>query len=225
MGKIHSDDFGYRPRTDKKILSLIKKRKLDSVSVLAEKADPKTLKMLAEFSREMPVYAHLDLLQGRNIFSFSLALIFGRISLRQVEYEIENQLRKLTQKGVKIVGIDSEQHTHAFSPISELVTEVAKRYQIKHIRSYKDIRTFTLLAKLKYLVLKAMAYATHLVAFNKLGLPSSWSISSPNRLVIMSWEGPELDFNELNGELKKTTVIIHPYMGFDTNTSYEEWLK
>lgn len=235
---LHADDFGLRVETDVQILQLVKSKKIGEVSILANMISNSSLKSI----QKVPVsrFLHLNLIEGLPVSDrgkvptlmrrsgkfYSLPilvckLLLHRISPSDIRHEISAQLNKLAAENIVVQGIDSHQHIHALSPFAEIVAEVAKSHNIKNIRAYNAISPQTLMAKIKYSFLKLSAYLSYFLSYGKIGSPITWRLNSSKPLAIMSWEDKSLDISKT----PLITYVIHPYLGYDTNTSYEAFLS
>lgn len=240
MITLHSDDFGYKKYSDKKIIQLLKQNRIKSVSVLVNMAQNRSLirlKKIADSNKSLKIGLHLNLLEGKstNHYAFIPSIVYGRgnfyplkkliiklalkiINTDHLEREIKSQINVLKNKGFRISFIDSHQHLHAVSPIAEIVSKIAEAEKIKVIRSYKNIKTYTLIAKLKYLFLKIGAFLSYLICYGKFGLPSSWNMKVSDSYAFMSWESNNFDISRVKD--KKMVFVAHPFLRFDSNTSY-----
>ena len=243
--RLYSDDFGYNKQVDKSIIRLIKKDKLIGLSVLSTMVNPQSLIQLKRILKEKSnfiVGLHVNLIEGDPsqtfvsimtllnssgkfypLFFFLAKLLLGRIDKAQIKQEIEGQLAKLKKRGFNVTMLDSHQHTHAFSPIAEIAAEVAKEQKIPFVRSFASIKNYSFKARFTYAMLKLSAFFSYLITYKKLGLPASWNSKQKYDWTVMSWEGKAYKFTSL--KLNKTAFIIHPYLSFDTNTSYQKYLR
>lgn len=242
--KLHSDDFGYRDQANKRIIDLVKKNRLASISVLANMVSPKGVKALRQLQKEKADFKtnlHLNFIEGKSLEKkvkiaglinkkrrfyplplFILRLFLGLIKKPTLQLELNKQLSHLKRKKIRITGIDSHQHTHALSPIAEIVVETAEKKRIGYIRSFKEIKTYSLRAKIIYLVLKTLAILSYFAAYKRFGLPATWKINNNQPFSLMSWEDKTLDIKKVLD--KKTTFVIHPFLNFDSNKTYERFL-
>lgn len=240
MITIHSDDFGYKKYSDTKIIQLLRKGKIKSVSVLINMSDTHSLNSLANLAKtkkDLKIGLHLNLVEGKSVLEkayiptlvdnkstfyplkkFIFNLFSGAISPEHIEKELLAQIKKMKQYGLRVSFIDSHQHLHAISPIAELVEKLSVEKNISNIRSYNRIKTYTLIAKIKYLLLKTAAIISHLIIFRSLALPVSWKLESALWTTIMSWEGESFDMSKVKD--KNLVFVTHPYLPFDTNRSY-----
>lgn len=242
MITIHSDDFGYKYYTDKKVIHLVKSGKIQSLSVISNMVDKKNLSALAIIAKEkhLNIGLHLNLVEGKSLDRkeyiptlvnkrgefyplalFMVKLFLGLIDRKHIEREITKQIEFIKNAEVKVKFINSHQHIHALSPIDEIVTDIAKKQKIKVVRSYKKVKTYTLEAKLKHFILKAVAYISCLINHHQWGLPLTWNGKSGDSFAFMSWEGGRLDISQLRE--KNLVLVTHPFLPFDTNKSYM-WL-
>ena len=243
MITIHSDDYGYKMYSDKKIIRLLRLGKIRSVSVLINLTNKQRLKTLADLVRQkshIRVGLHLNLVEGKSSegrkyiptlvdnrgYFYPLKKLLPKILAKTVdpfhlEREIKKQIKLVKEAGLKVSFIDSHQHLHALSPVAELVEKVSKEEKVPQIRLYGRIQTFTLIAKAKLQLLKALSYLSYYLQYHKSGLPSSWQKNSEESYAFMSWEGNGFDVSKVKD--KSLVFVTHPYLPFDTNKSYM-WL-
>lgn len=238
---LYSDDFGYNPKIDLKLIRLAKKNRLSGISTLSTMVKRDNLLLLKKTAKatryKLSIGLHANLVEGKPLNKvdissltnkenfYPLVQLFLRIFLHKVyakdiKKELTQQLLKITNKGIKIDIIDSHQHTHALSPIAEVISEIAQEYNIPRIRSYKSITNHSLKAKLTYALLKIAAYISHIVYYHELDLPISWKIKNETNWSFMSWENNTLDISQ--NKDNKISYVVHPYLGFDTNLSYKK---
>ena len=240
MITIHSDDYGYKMYSDKKIIRLLRLGKIRSVSVLINLTNKQRLKTLADLVRQRPhirVGLHLNLVEGKSCegkkyiptlvdnrgYFYPLKKLLPKILLKTVdpfhlEREIRRQIRLVKEAGLKVSFIDSHQHLHAISPVAELVEKVSKEEKVSQIRLYGKIRTHTAIAKVKLQLLKAISYLSFYLQNHKTGLPSSWQKNGEESYTFMSWEGNGFDVSKVKD--KSLVFVTHPYLPFDSNKSY-----
>ena len=240
MITLHSDDFGYKSYSDKKIIQLVRKDRIKSLSVLINMCEKKSLKSLVRLVRSkqnIKIGLHLNLIEGKSLDQkayipslvnrrgsfyqlkeFVMRLFLGMINPHHIEREIKRQLRMLKNYGLKVSFIDSHQHLHAISPIAEIVNRMAQQEKIKIVRSYRNIKTYTLMAKIKFLALKSAATVSYYLQYHRVGLPVSWNGDSRQSYSFMSWESHNFDISRVKD--KKLVFVTHPFLPFDTNKSY-----
>lgn len=243
MIAFHSDDFGYNPNIDNKIIDLIQKNKLSGISVISNLVKPQSLSKLSEIKDKTKVFRinlHANFIEGKSLAKkeevftlvnkkghfytktvFFIRLLFGLINPDHIELETLKQLDWLAKNGIKIDTIDSHQHIHVLSPVAEIIFKIAKKYRLK-IRSYQNIKTQSAIAKIKFFILKLSAFISHFIYYHKIGLPVTWQIPSDGTLMFLSWEENNFDVSR---EKNNVVIIIHPYLGFDTNMTYVDFLN
>lgn len=237
---IHSDDYGYKDYTDKKIVQLMAKGKLKSVSVIANMVESKSLAKMLKIARkkgDVKIGLHINLTEGHSLsdksfipslvfkknrllglMKFFLKLIMKQINEEHIEKEINRQIDYLNENGVKVSILDSHEHIHALSPVAEIIEQIAIKRGIERIRSYKNVKNHTLIANIKYQILKITSYLSHLVYFGSIDLPATWKIKTPEDYSYMSWEGNNFDPNKVKE--KALILVTHPFLPFDSNKSY-----
>ena len=245
MIRLYSDDFGYSAKTDKGIIRLIRGGKLFGASVLSTMASSQSLAKLSLILNRKNGFIlglHLNLIEGKParpykkikslvdkkghflpLLFFSLKLLLGKINKVHVRSEIESQLTKLLKSGLSVKMLDSHQHTHAFSPVAEVVVDLSRKYNIPYIRSFGTIKTYSLKARLTYAILKALAFLSYFVTYKKIGMPASWEVNQEFDWTVMSWEGDSFDASTINNS--RSAFVIHPYLTYDTNRSYLKYIK
>lgn len=70
----------------------------------------------------------------KNYKIFLLKYFLGQIKLSEITNELEAQIKKVFDSGLKINHIDSHQHIHMLPGIFHIVGNLAKKYNIKSIR-------------------------------------------------------------------------------------------
>jgi predicted glycoside hydrolase/deacetylase ChbG (UPF0249 family) len=238
---LHSDDFGYNPHVDTRLLRLIKRGVLSSISVLANMVTPRRLAHLknAQEKQAVAVSLHSNIVEGspRAIvhtipslvnqdgefyptWHLFIRLLLKQVSAQDIKTELLAQLIYLKKHDIPIQMIDSHQHTHALSPIAEVVTDIANEHGIRTIRSFGTVQNHTRKAQVTYYLLIALAFITHVVYFRKLRLPATWDQSSIINWTLMSWESTAYDCtNSVSAHIRH---VIHPFLPYDSNKSYEK---
>src|SRR3989344_7935397 len=146
MITIHSDDYGYKKYTDKKIVQLVKNDRIKRISVLLNMADKDSLKALKKVANKklgIKIGLHLNLVEGRSmtgkqyisslvnqkgtffpLWKVVTLLSLGKIDKQHIAREVTRQITLLKKAGYKVSFINSHQHLHALSPVAEIVTEI-----------------------------------------------------------------------------------------------------
>lgn len=147
---LSADDFGISPLANKNILSLVKAKKIDRVSLMADGTF--TLKELEKIKQSgIKIDLHLDIThskkKGRSTiesaflrgFLFSLKLTSRSMRSSFIEIDWENQIEKFHRlMGRYPDGLNSHQHIHYFPPYFKIILKLAKKRGISFIRFGKD---------------------------------------------------------------------------------------
>lgn len=242
-GFLYSDDYGYKPAADKKILEDFLSHKISGLSVLSTMIRGESLKhmkQLAAHSNTSMVGLHINLVEGKslckkreieslvdkngNFYSlpiFYLRLLLGRIEKKHIEREITKQYEFLKKRKIHISTIDSHQHIHAFTPVSDIVAAFAHKHHIPVVRCYGNVITLSWTAKAKYYLLKMLSYVSFAARNQSLGLSDIWEKNAAlPQWVCMSWENPTFPLKKQVKPSRNITYVIHPYLPFDTDRSY-----
>jgi len=70
----------------------------------------------------------------RNAALFTMRYLTGRICLKQVERELEAQVKKVTDLGIRVTHLDSHQHLHMLPGVLSIVVALSQKYSIPAIR-------------------------------------------------------------------------------------------
>ncbi len=240
----HSDDFGYNEANDIELLKLIESDKLQSVSILATMVKSSSLKELKNLhkTKKFRVGLHFNIIEGKSLsppelipslvshkgtffplYHLFFNILSGRAEPTDIATELERQLTYLKEYDLPVSLIDSHQHTHALSPVAEVVMKVAEKHEIHDIRPYQHIKTHSMTAAVKYTVLKSMASLSHLATYDRFSLPASWTSESMQEYSFMSWESSSFDIIKKGS--KNIWYVVHPGLGYDTNKTYESYFK
>jgi predicted glycoside hydrolase/deacetylase ChbG (UPF0249 family) len=93
-------------------------------------------------TEEKPVLEKKDIpsLVGKNgcflkpRWNFIFCYVLGKIKYAEVEKELDAQIRKISEKGLRITHIDSHGYIHMLPGVLAVVIKLAKKYNIKIIR-------------------------------------------------------------------------------------------
>jgi len=218
----YADDFGYNSNINKEIIKLNHKKKIRSFSVLSDYL-LLTNKNTINFVKNKKVYAHINIIEGKNydpLAIFVIKLICGLIDLKAITADIQRQIDILKKCQIKVIGLDSHQHTHALYPISKIFISLAKKNNISMVRSYQNLKVQTPRGRLCFFLLKTTSLLSYLRYKGKFDLPETWKLKG-NSQYYMSWEDKSFSLNKLN---VNTDIIIHPGSKFDKNNNYVRYL-
>src|SRR3989344_339655 len=242
--KLYSDDFGYNPRADKEILKLVRRDRLFGLSVIATMVSQDRLRQLVSTlvkKKEVKIGLHINLIEGKpsshflNIKSlvdregkffplpvFLVKLFLGKVDRLDIKSEIQSQLNLLKKRNLQVDMLDSHQHTHAFSPIAEIVEEIADEESVAQIRNFNSIKIHSLRGRLTLMLVKFIAFLSYLVAYKKIGFPVSWRSAQKLDWTVMSRESDSFAVEEV--VRRGLAFIIHPFLPFDKNKSYQKYI-
>ncbi len=157
---LNADDFGMSEAYNTAILEGYNAGILKSTSLVANgEAYEQALSRVVDACPELGVGIHLNIIEGSSLVSDLRELTdqngvfinsYGQLILKaynfknkdfmnQLEQEFRAQIEKITTDlekiGRKVTHIDSHVHTHAITPIFNLVCKLAKEYGINQIRT------------------------------------------------------------------------------------------
>ena len=150
MLRIIADDLGLAESVNDGIVFLLKEKKIDGVSLMAngeafEDAVSKIKEMGIKYVEDaLPhIGVHFVLVDEKplsgfksykNYINFFFAYIFGRINKKGIEIELRAQIEKIISNGIKPAFINSHQHLHLLPGVMDIMISLAKKYGISYIR-------------------------------------------------------------------------------------------
>jgi predicted glycoside hydrolase/deacetylase ChbG (UPF0249 family) len=78
----------------------------------------------------------------QNISEITARIYLRRLSLIELERELDIQIKTALNRGVKISHLDSEKHLHLINPVYRIVVRLAKKYSIDKIRNINSSARF-----------------------------------------------------------------------------------
>lgn len=192
---ITADDFGYSHKANTEIIKLAKKGKIDRISLLVNFPKAKEAVRLYKQNRlvgKIPIGLHFNMVEGKK-FSFlpifCLKLLLKQITKKQINQELESQIKTFKNFNFPLTHLNSHQNIHLFRPIDKIFEKVAKKYKIKYIRSKNSV-----IKRLKKFPLKLIFF---------------YFYSFLNKIVYRSSE------IAIKGSPLFEEIIIHPGTNFD----------
>lgn len=150
---IIADDLGLAESVNDGIIFLLKKGKVDGASLMANgEAFKDAVKKLVDFpsanigahpTHKFMCGAHLVLVEEnsftgiklpKNHKIFFIKYVLGLIKKSDVEKELEAQIQKILNTGIKLKFLNSHQHLHLLPGIMNIVISLAKKYSIDYVR-------------------------------------------------------------------------------------------
>ncbi len=233
---LHADDAGLSPEVNNTIQDLLKKGRLQSVSLMVNSPhSAQAAKILAKYP-QVEVFFHFNLTSGQPVAApqdipslvnkqgqfaavrqkFVLHCVAGKVKKDDVVNEFKAQWQRLTELGINVQGIDSEQHAHSLEPAASVVADFAHKNHIKTIRNFGQMRTVTLSGGFRLKLLKLAARLTSLRYNRTLVLPPSWRGRTWKSFAMASWE--PINLRKVTPD---TILAIHPKAGFDETITPE----
>jgi len=240
---IHADDFGLTEEINAGILQAHLEGNLTSTSIMATGA---AFEEAIEICKTVPTLdtgIHLTLVEELSVLSrstikslvnkegrfhanagqFIRRYYCGRLSLKEIQYELEAQIQKVLNTGVTISHFDSHQHLHMLPRILNITIKLAKKYHIAAIRfpcesfSFSMFRELSLLPRtLQMLVLNGFCYLGRNMDILRtdcfFGFRSGGNMNKHNLLRIID----KLSQNET------AELMCHPGKG-NAGASYSQW--
>jgi hopanoid biosynthesis associated protein HpnK len=151
---VNADDFGLDPGINRGIIEAHCRGIVTSASLMPTGDAFEEAIALARKHEELSLGIHLTLVEGRPVlpaeripslvaadggflktpWGFVKRWAAGQIRLGEVQQELEAQVAKVTERGIRIDKLDSHMHLHLLPGIFQTVVQVARKHQIKGIR-------------------------------------------------------------------------------------------
>ena len=151
---VHADDFGLSKKINEGILRAHTKGILTSTSIMANAIAFEHAISICKSTPTLDVGIHLTFVEEKPLLDadiiptlvnkrgrfhhhaieFIKRYLMGKICLREVQQELEAQIVKVMNRGIKPSHLDSHQHLHMLPKILKIVNELAKKYDIPAIR-------------------------------------------------------------------------------------------
>jgi chitin disaccharide deacetylase len=240
---IHADDFGLNEKVNAGILKAHLEGNLTSASVMANGAAFEHAVEICSTLQTLDIGVHLTLVGERPILAgdkvktlvntrgrfhdharqFVQRYFCGFISLNDVRLELDAQIQKVLNTGIRISHLDSHQHLHMLPSILKVSVELAKKYNIPSIRFPREkfyfemFREWRLLPRImQLLVLGIFCYlGRNMDAVRTdffFGFLFGGNLNKQNFLKILK-RLPQSGICE---------IMCHPGAG-DSDTSYSNW--
>jgi hopanoid biosynthesis associated protein HpnK len=151
---VNADDFGLDAGINRGIIEAHCRGIVTSVSLMPTGDAFEEAIALAHKYADLSLGVHLTLVEGRPVlpaeripslvaadggflktpWGFIKRWATGQIRLGEVQQELEAQVAKVTDRGIRIDKLDSHMHLHLLPGIFQTVVEVGRKHQIKWIR-------------------------------------------------------------------------------------------
>jgi hopanoid biosynthesis associated protein HpnK len=239
---VNADDFGLTEEVNQGIVRCYREGILKSASLLSNGSAFLNAVRLSRENKGLGIGVHLCLSEERAIlpkgkipslvdennlffksyFKFLTRFCLKKIRLSEIEGELDAQIQRVLDVGIKPTHLDSHQHLHLLPEIFNIVVKLARRYDIRVIRLANQALDYrTILSKnfFKCLILlflsiqnrRKLKGANIYYANNLLGINSSGNLTYRN---LVDWlRRPDIEINE---------IICHPgYLA--GKCSYPHW--
>ncbi len=167
---VNADDFGLTKGVNRGIIKSFKEGVVTSASLLSV---GRYFDNAAELAKENPglgIGIHLCLTEERPVlekkdipslvdkkgcllksrWNFIFCCVLGKVEYAEVEKELDAQIQKILEKGLRITHIDSHGYIHMLPGVLAVVIKLAKKYNIKIIRYPREKISFYNLKWHKY---------------------------------------------------------------------------
>lgn len=151
---INADDLGFSLGVNHAILKANTEGFLSHASLMAntEYFDHAVTEVIPN-SRNLQIGVHVNLTCAKALFSDNILTKNGFLNntfvkllfkfkskkvLESIEKEIEFQILKIKDKGIKISHIDGHEHVHVIPSINKIVRKLAKKHNIPRIREINE---------------------------------------------------------------------------------------
>lgn len=150
---VNGDDFGLTSGVNAGILAAHECGILTSTSMFANAPATEEALQIARRTGTLGIGCHLTLVDGTPVLprsqvaslapdglfrstwrAFISAIVARRIALLEIERELTAQIDRITSAGVQPTHLDSHKHVHAYPPVFEIVTQLARRFRIASVR-------------------------------------------------------------------------------------------
>lgn len=149
---VNADDFGLNQEVNNGIVYCFKNGIVTSASLLVNREGFYDAIIKIKKNPDLDIGVHLNIFRGRpltglkylvrkngemagNVLFFMFKILMSKKQAYQEIYqEFEAQIKKALENGLKISHLDTEKHIHMFPFVSEIVLDLARKYNIKAIR-------------------------------------------------------------------------------------------
>ena len=151
---INGDDFGMTEGINKAVEHLYHRDRLNSTSLVVNTAWSDEAIEIARGAPDLRLGIHLNLSTGRplsdrnsvntlvrrngrffDMYVFLSRFLANRINIGEIELELQTQIEKALNGGLKPDHLDSHMHFHAVPALAELVNNLASSYGIPTVRN------------------------------------------------------------------------------------------
>ena len=240
---VHADDFGLSEKVNEGIVKAHLEGIVTSTSLMANGAAFEHAVKLTKCIPTLDVGVHLTLtgeapisktadvstlLNKDGCFNdhanaFIKRYLLQEISLREIQQELDAQIRKIMDHGIAISHLDGHQHIHMLPGIRRVVGELAKQYSIPSIRYPRErLHPYMLFER------RGIGRLTQLIALNAFCMIARTANAQRPDFFFGFFFGGNLTEENLTQALKHLPssgvceLMCHP--GFhDADSRYQHW--
>lgn len=139
---MNADDFGFTRDVNAGIVEAHRNGILTSTTLMANGAAFEDAVSLARRNPSLDVGCHLVLVGGnslsrpgtalpRNVKELLIAIARGRIAIEQ---ELDLQISRIVNAGIRPMHLDTHKHTHLLPPVLDVVARLSRKYQVPWVR-------------------------------------------------------------------------------------------
>ena len=163
---MNADDFGLTGGVNRGIIEAHQRGIVTSTTLMANSAGFENAVTLAQANPKLSVGCHVMVVDGtpvlppskistlaegqsfrRDLSSFALRALLGKINMDEIEAEATAQIRKLQSAGIAVSHIDTHKHTHMFPRVLKPLLQAATKCGVRAIRNPFGRMVFPFVAK------------------------------------------------------------------------------
>ncbi len=180
---INADDFGLTEGVNNGIVRAYREGILTSASLMVNMPGFEDALKLIRENPGLDIGIHINIVRGkpvlpaykvrtltdkngfflRDIFKILKGIYQKKISLTELEFECDAQIKKALDRGIIITHLDSEKHLHLIKSISEICIKLIKTYGIFKMRVVNELAYLRKLTFNPLSIFRAGLYKTLLV--------------------------------------------------------------
>lgn len=226
---VTADDYGLNQTVNWIVAGLIKKKKIQTVSILPNVPVQKIRYVVRKA-------VHINVIEGNPVLSptkiptlvqkngtfypfvwFYIRLCLNMIRFEELYAEIKAQIAHIKKNYGTIDELNSHQHTHTLFPLDRIITSLAEKYSLKDVRTYGAIRTYSPRGILMKIVVMFLAVVEH-AAYGRFLFSSPIWKKKNKSITFLSWENSISYWNSTD------EFVCHPGTSYD-HTVYTSILK
>lgn len=236
--RFHADDVGRTTDTIDATRKLAELGVLEGYSVLANSRVLSDVVLLHQELPNIPVSLHFNIVSGPAIqgvssltdsagmfrlpyaeaqgflgpllrmLSFAYLIVFQKFKGKDIQAEMEAQIYALQKAGIKLSGIDSEQHLHAYSPLADWIASAGRAHKLG-VRQMRDWHVRSWSGRVRFALFASSVWILRVLREGVFSMPPTWRAAG-QPYVVASWEKIDLKTHD-----RAVTIECHPGTDFD----------